>query len=58
MQLNAISRLNTYFGKKRIGSTLKQLYLLKFQKLFSCVAFQHFVKKEQKIFIRIAEKNL
>lgn len=48
MQLNAISPLKWYFGKKRIGSTLNQLYLFKFKKIFSCVAIQHLQNREKR----------
>ena len=49
MQLNAISPLKWYFGKKRTGSTLnQQLYLFKFKKIFSCVAIQHLQNREKR----------
>ena len=35
------------FWKKRIGSILKQLFLFKFKKLFSCMAFQHLQNREK-----------
>ena len=39
MQLNAISRLKTFFLERKNGSNYQQFYILKFQLLFSCLAF-------------------